>query len=629
MKKNLNEIVREKSKEIIEKDNVVGVGVGKKNGNGAKSVVVLVQKKLPENVINANSVIPSEIDGYKTDVIEVGEIFADSLPRKKKTRPVYAGASAIWEGGTACTFGGVVYKKGKAYGLMNTHCCMPFWKGAKVGDNIIQPSRNDGGRKRRDVIGKSTADYHHIDFTRTPFKNFFDSGLVELSVDEKELYLEDYGKIKHEVKDVKVGEVITKSGRTTGTSSAKVILTNATVSVNYDGQIALFNGQIITENKDRSFSQGGDSSSLVVNKDGHPVAQLFASSDKIGIVSPMKPIQKKFGFSFSPDEEYVAPIKKQYIFNNNLKKGDDNAEVVELQERLRDEGYFTFHTSTGYFGTITEEAVRKYQCAKGIVCYGTPEKTGWGLVGKRTRASLNKSLAQPEIKELQPVVKKKAEDLLAIYKYFNQKDIIYIFESVRTPERQQELWEQGRSKAGKIITDAPAGMSYHQYGVAFDVVFLDSKGNPSWSEKHDWETLGKIGKMLGLEWGGDWKNADRPHFEFTRGIDVQDFLDGEVDYKQFNDINLDMNTQKTKTNGLLSQAVMSSSDPEKLSLTVKGLLLAFVPIVLSLMKIYGIEGIDETLLTNLTESIVQVISSITGLVSVAMTTWGLVRKIWN
>lgn len=72
-----------------------------------------------------------------------------------------------------------------------------------------------------------------------------------------------------------------------------------------------------------------------------------------------------------------------HIFNTNLGYGMRSEEVRLLQERLRAEGFFTFHTSTGYFGPITLAAVKAYQVAKGI-----PFITGF--VGPLTRAELNK-----------------------------------------------------------------------------------------------------------------------------------------------------------------------------------------------------------------------------------------------
>lgn len=73
-----------------------------------------------------------------------------------------------------------------------------------------------------------------------------------------------------------------------------------------------------------------------------------------------------------------------FAFNSNLSLGMNSNEVVELQERLRAEGFFTFHTSTGYFGPITLAAVKAYQTAHPEIGYVT------GYVGPLTRAVLNK-----------------------------------------------------------------------------------------------------------------------------------------------------------------------------------------------------------------------------------------------
>jgi peptidoglycan hydrolase-like protein with peptidoglycan-binding domain len=71
-----------------------------------------------------------------------------------------------------------------------------------------------------------------------------------------------------------------------------------------------------------------------------------------------------------------------YAFNNNISEGTQNDEVRELQEKLRSLGFFTFHTSTGYFGPITLAAVKAFQTANGI--------PATGFVGPLTRAALNK-----------------------------------------------------------------------------------------------------------------------------------------------------------------------------------------------------------------------------------------------
>jgi hypothetical protein len=70
--------------------------------------------------------------------------------------------------------------------------------------------------------------------------------------------------------------------------------------------------------------------------------------------------------------------------------GMKGSDIVALQNILINLGYLANGNNTGYFGVLTRSAVQKYQCAKGIVCGGDEESTGYGLVGKKTRATLAK-----------------------------------------------------------------------------------------------------------------------------------------------------------------------------------------------------------------------------------------------
>jgi hypothetical protein len=70
-----------------------------------------------------------------------------------------------------------------------------------------------------------------------------------------------------------------------------------------------------------------------------------------------------------------------YLFDTDLYTGQSSQDVMELQSRLKDEGYFT-GTATGYFGPLTQSAVKAYQSAHGI--------SSTGYVGPLTRAELNK-----------------------------------------------------------------------------------------------------------------------------------------------------------------------------------------------------------------------------------------------
>lgn len=71
-----------------------------------------------------------------------------------------------------------------------------------------------------------------------------------------------------------------------------------------------------------------------------------------------------------------------------LSVGARGADVTILQDFLRAKGYMS-DVSTGYFGAITEAAVRKLQVANGIVSSGSAATTGYGAVGPKTRATIS------------------------------------------------------------------------------------------------------------------------------------------------------------------------------------------------------------------------------------------------
>lgn len=82
---------------------------------------------------------------------------------------------------------------------------------------------------------------------------------------------------------------------------------------------------------------------------------------------------------------------------------------------------------------------------------------------------------------------------------------------LRTLDEQARLYAIGRSAPGAKVTNARPGQSYHNFGLAFDVVAMDGAGAPVWT--CDWDRIGRIGKSFGFAWGGDWRYPDRPHFE--------------------------------------------------------------------------------------------------------------------
>lgn len=111
--------------------------------------------------------------------------------------------------------------------------------------------------------------------------------------------------------------------------------------------------------------------------------------------------------------------------------------------------------------------------------------------------------------------------------------------TLRTFAEQDALYAQGRTAPGKVITNAKGGQSYHNYGLAIDIVLLkDTNGDgtfetASWETdvdfdgdgKSDWQEIVGIFNRYGWVWGGDWKFTDKPHFEKSFGYSIATLQD--------------------------------------------------------------------------------------------------------
>ena len=86
---------------------------------------------------------------------------------------------------------------------------------------------------------------------------------------------------------------------------------------------------------------------------------------------------------------------------------------------------------------------------------------------------------------------------------------LMIYETYRSQERQQELFNSGATKLRR------AGV--HHYGLACDLV-RSIGGEPSW--KGDFTFLGELARSCGLIWGGDWGAPYIKH-SFVDSVHVQ------------------------------------------------------------------------------------------------------------
>ena len=78
-------------------------------------------------------------------------------------------------------------------------------------------------------------------------------------------------------------------------------------------------------------------------------------------------------------------------------------------------------------------------------------------------------------------------------------------------------YAKGRTAPGPIVTNAPGGHSWHNFGMAVDCYpFMAGQSGPLvWSAGHPlFQAMVAALKAQGLAWGGDWVSLkDYPHFQ--------------------------------------------------------------------------------------------------------------------
>jgi peptidoglycan L-alanyl-D-glutamate endopeptidase CwlK len=130
-------------------------------------------------------------------------------------------------------------------------------------------------------------------------------------------------------------------------------------------------------------------------------------------------------------------------------------------------------------------------------------------------------MASRKLEYLHPLLLPKCEAFLEEAKRVGVDVLITC--TYRSDAEQNMLYAQGRTTPGAIVTRARGGKSAHNFvdsegrpaAKAFDVVPLVN-GKPIWDGKHPaWQTLGKIGMDLGLNWYGasGSKFHELPHFQ--------------------------------------------------------------------------------------------------------------------
>ncbi len=312
---------------LLRMANVVGVMIGYKVVAGdrtdALSIVCLVEKKVDDKDLTKQDIIPQKIEDTSTDVIHVGKLRALQIDKKARHRPCPMGTSGGHHLVTAGTNGELLKDKqtGKICIGTNNHVGANS-NDAQIGDPYLQPAVYDGGTVQNDTIGHLLR-FVPINFTldesgctparfwsgiyngvarafgrRTRLRpvvavqeyNQVDAAMIEVAESDVLPSIVGIGPPKG-VKQTQLDMLVQKSGRTTcHTTDGVVTGIDATVGpIGYGGRYAYFKDQIIISKE--GFSSGGDSGSLILDKEGYAVGKLFAGSDmqNITIANPIQP----------------------------------------------------------------------------------------------------------------------------------------------------------------------------------------------------------------------------------------------------------------------------------------------------------------------------------------------------
>ena len=169
-----------------------------------------------------------------------------------------------------------------------------------------------------------------------------------------------------------------------------------------------------------------------------------------------------------------------------------------------------------------EEMIAAVQQALGVEVDGKAGPQTWGAIYARL---VDKKIDQMKPAEAVSPVDDRSEKVIAtllpqvrpIARALVQKAAaagisIRVISGLRSYEEQAALYAQGRTAPGKKVTNARAGYSNHNFGIAFDVGVFE--GNKYLPESPKYKAVGALGMDLGLEWGGNWKTiVDQPHFQ--------------------------------------------------------------------------------------------------------------------
>lgn len=170
----------------------------------------------------------------------------------------------------------------------------------------------------------------------------------------------------------------------------------------------------------------------------------------------------------------------------------------------------------------TDTLIREVQATLGIEVDGRAGPQTWTaihnrIVKPRPRNQIDTAFAEPVDARSERVIASLLPEVMPYARALVQRAAavgitVKVISGLRSYAEQDALYAQGRTAPGPKVTNARAGHSNHNFGIAFDIGVFE--GSRYLGDSPKYRAVGVLGVELGLEWGGNWRTmVDLPHYQ--------------------------------------------------------------------------------------------------------------------
>ena len=287
--------------------NLVGTFVGLKRTADedlpVRCLRILVRKKVPVSKLSNAMKVPKQIDGFPTDVVEVGHIrsaqSACANPRQRIRRPVPCGVSVSGYDTGAGSLGYVFRIAGTSTRVMlsNYHVLAPS---SSQSDAVYQPGLGDVNHRPQDIVG----DY--LDGTPIRFcqrgrcpPNAMDAAIAEIRSGRVKASLCRAGTLPAQLGVAQQADSVWMFGRSSRGVQGVVIGVRGDTIIRFGRRSAWFRNVLEIEPvRLPRFGKPGDSGSVLIDMQRRICGLFFATDgQRNGFATPIRPVVNRFNLA--------------------------------------------------------------------------------------------------------------------------------------------------------------------------------------------------------------------------------------------------------------------------------------------------------------------------------------------